>query len=114
MAVDIDRFVAEQNVVRFRNKLLREADPNVQAALRRLLIEEEDKLARDLAQLSQVESEIESWNDRIAKQRSIVSRLEQSERDTRIAGQLLESLVMTLALLERHRRRIMAALDRRP
>src|SRR6266700_556355 len=114
MAVDIDRFVAEQNVVRFRNKRLREVEPNLQAALRRLLIEEEDKLARDLAQLSEVESEIEGWNERIAKQRSIVSRLDQSGRDTTIAHQLLESLVLTMALLDKHRLRLVAALDHHP
>jgi hypothetical protein len=43
----------------------------------------------------------------------VPSELKQSGRDTRIAGQLLESLLLTLDVLDRHRQKIAATLDRR-
>jgi hypothetical protein len=48
----MDRFIARENIRHFRDRLISETDPTVRSSLQRLLVEEEDKLAKDLELLA--------------------------------------------------------------
>jgi len=55
---DLAQFVGDLNVSRFLDKLRVERNPDLRASLRRLLLEEEDKLGSNLEHLSRLQRQI--------------------------------------------------------
>jgi hypothetical protein len=54
----VDRFTARENIKHFRGRIMSKADPTVRSILQRLLVEEENKLAKDLGLLDDLAREI--------------------------------------------------------
>lgn len=89
-------FVAHSNVQNFRKRLMNEADADIHAMMRKLLVMEEDKLARDLAQLSEAEDAIRTLKAAITRQRARIADLEAAHMDATLARSYLASLFRTL------------------
>ena len=89
----MDRFVAIQRIRRFRDLLNGELDFVQRARLRKMLVEEEDKLGASLALLDDVESEISRGDLLIARQSARVATMERGEQiGVEQARTLLDSL----------------------
>lgn len=69
-------YLTEQNVIRYRDLLNSEIDPTRLAQLRKLLIEEEDKLGAAAERLEAIEREIAKGEERIEWQRALVASME--------------------------------------
>jgi hypothetical protein len=76
----MDRFVARENINHFRDRLRSDADPTTRSTLQKLLVEEEDKLAKDAGLLADLAREIVKCQKWIEKQQALV---EEFERDGR-------------------------------
>jgi hypothetical protein len=68
----MQRFVGSQNITNFADKLESEVDPAKRATLRRLLVEEEDRLGHDQEQLELTNKRLASGRGLIAKQQSLI------------------------------------------
>ena len=71
----MDRFIARENIRHFRTMLATEIDQETRARLHRLLVEEEDKLAKDLELLADIERHIEDGHRQIETQRARVDHM---------------------------------------
>jgi hypothetical protein len=107
----LDRFVARDNTNRFRDQLRFETDPTKRSILRKLLVEEEDKLAADFALLEDVAREIANCQQRIDRQRALVEALERCGRDVTTAEALLSAIMESLILHQDYRQRVATRLD---
>src|SRR5262245_36443674 len=72
----MDRFIAQENIRHFRALLFSDLEPEVRLRLQQLLVEEEDKLGKDLELLADIEGHIADGGRRIAAQRSRVSAMQ--------------------------------------
>jgi uncharacterized protein with von Willebrand factor type A (vWA) domain len=54
----MDRFIALENINHFRERLMSEINTTLRSTLQRLLLQEEDKLAKDLGLLDDLAREI--------------------------------------------------------
>ena len=61
----MDRFIARENIRHFRDMLLSDVDPEVRSRVRQLLVEEEDKLGKNLELLADIERHIAEGARRI-------------------------------------------------
>jgi hypothetical protein len=107
----MDRFVARENIKHFRDRLRSEVDPATRATLHNLLVEEEDKLAADLALLGDLEHEISKCDGMIERQTALVAGIEANGGDGAVARTLLEAIVETKSLHQQYRRRITIRID---
>jgi len=74
----VDRFIARENIKHFHEILLSDIDRGERSRVQKLLIEEIDKLGKDLELLADIERHIADANRRIAAQRL---RVEVMQRD---------------------------------
>src|SRR5262249_4334862 len=97
----------ERNIESLRERIKTESNPQARWRLQRPLIQEEDRIgfSRELVDL--IDCEIAGWHDWINRQRSIVERLEDSGRESKLAKDLLFLAQQTLAVHEFHRQRIL-------
>jgi len=103
----MDPFIARMNVKNFTNRLRTEADPGIRARLHRLLLEEEDRLGRDLELLIDLERTIAGFDTAIQTQTELVASFEQGESDS-LAGarRFLDGLVQSRTLCKDYHRRL--------
>jgi hypothetical protein len=110
--MDTAQFVNGLNVERFVDRLRFEHDPTVRRSLRRLLLEEEDKLGLSLERLGKVQHHIGEGRARIARQKILIERLVANGHDARFAENLLRNFIEVNEILERHYRTILDAIRR--
>jgi hypothetical protein len=72
----MDRFIARENIKHFRDLLWTDLDARDRVRIQRLLIEEEDKLARNSELLETLERHIENGRRRITAQCALVERMQ--------------------------------------
>jgi hypothetical protein len=105
----MDRFVAIQRIRRFRDLLNGELDFVQRARLRKMLVDEEDKLGASLALLDDVESEISRGDLLIARQSARVATMERGEQiGVEQARILLDCLKDSRNLHEWYRQKVLA------
>jgi hypothetical protein len=107
----LEKFVCEQNVVRFRERLEVETDAARRSMTIRLLIAEEDRLGFTLEQLANVDRHIVRCRELVDRQQERVSRMQGNGADNGQAVSLLETLRESLLAHEHYRRRICKNLD---
>jgi hypothetical protein len=107
----LDRFIARDNINRSRDQLRFETDPTKRSILRKLLVEDEDKLAADFALLEDIAREIANCRQRIDRQRALVETLERCGRDATTAKDLLGAITESFILHQHYRQRIATRLD---
>ena len=105
-------FVSDLNIERFLEKLRFEPDPAVRGSLRRLLLEEENKLGLILERLGKVQHDIAENRGRITRQKVLIDRLGANGHDVMPAESLLRNLIEINEILERYRRTILGAISR--
>jgi hypothetical protein len=86
------KFVATQNLARYRAQLNDEIDPAKRIVLQRLLVEEEDKLGATFELLAEVRQAIADCNCRIAELRSLAENIEIDGPTAAVARARLEAL----------------------
>jgi hypothetical protein len=109
----MERFVHGQNLIRFSQQLAAERDPDTQATLMRLLVDEENSLGAGLEHLEIVERCIASARQLIETRRELVALLTHDGQDTRDGDRLLETLLRMQNLFETYRKRIIDHLEHR-
>jgi hypothetical protein len=109
---DMAQFVGHLNIERFLDRLHFERDPAVLASLRRLLLEEEDKLGFNLERLGRVQRYIAESRDRITRQKALIERLVAKGDDVRFAEGTLRNLVEIQRIYEQYRQVIVDAMHR--
>ena len=109
---DLAQFVGDLNVSRFLDKLRVERNPDLRASLRRLLLEEEDKLGSNLERLGSVQHHIAEGRRRITRQKVLIERLEAKGHDVKVAEGTLHNLIEIQEIFEQYRRTILNAVDR--
>ena len=77
----VDRFIARENIKHFHLLLLSDVEPDQRLRVERLLVEEEDKLGRDLELLADIERHIAEGDRRINAQRVRVEAMQRSGHD---------------------------------
>jgi hypothetical protein len=77
----MDGFIARENVNHFRDRLRSKAVPAVRSTLQKLLVEEEDKLAKDQGLLADLAREIVKCQQWIEGQRLRIEGLERDGHD---------------------------------
>jgi hypothetical protein len=105
------QFVSDLNVARFLDKLRVERNPALRASLRRLLLEEEDKLGSK-ERLGRVQHHIAEGRRRITRQKALIERLEAKGHDVKVAQGTLHNLIEIQEIFEQYRRTILNAVDR--
>ena len=107
----MDRFIARENINHFRDRLRSEPDPTTRSTLQRLLVDEEDKLAKDQGLLDGLAREIEKCQDWIARQRLRIEDLERDGHDATAATALLNGVTETLVIHQEYRHRVATRLN---
>jgi hypothetical protein len=110
----MDRFIARANIDHFRERLMSETDSTIRSALQRLLVEEEDKLAKDLELLADLARATAKFQQRIEKQRVLVETLEGDGRDGAMARTLLNGLTESLILHQAYHQRVATRVEQSP
>lgn len=105
-------YATKQNIGRFHDLLLLEADATKTAKLQKLLTEEEDRLASRSDAIERIGRYIDDCDKRIKSQRALVAAWEREGRDASSAKVLLERLVKILAMYRQYRQTISAAIER--
>ena len=77
----MDRFIARENIRHYCDMLLSDIDPAVRPGLHKLLVEEEDKLGKDLELLVDIERHMADGARRIEAQQSRVCAMQTSGHD---------------------------------
>jgi hypothetical protein len=108
----MDRFIARANIKHLRGQLEYELDPACRATLMKLLVEEEDKLARDLSLLADLDQHIGNGHHRIQRQMVVVATMERDGHDgVGQAKALLVYLEEAQNLHERYRQLVLKAVQ---
>jgi hypothetical protein len=107
----MDHFIARENVNHFRDRLRSEADPTARSTLQKLLVEEEDKLAKDLSLLDDLAREIAKCRQWIEKQRLRIEGLERDGHDLTAVIALLNGVTETLMIHQEYRQRVATRLE---
>jgi len=107
----MDKFVERENIRYLRDRLSTEVDPTRRALLHDLLVEEEDKLAADLALLREIELEIARGHKRIERQQALVAAMRWDGRELTTATALLNGLSATLLLYRDYRQRVLMRIE---
>jgi hypothetical protein len=98
--------------MRLTDQLRSEVEPSRLQQLRRLLIDEVDRLGVSFEWLAKFEQEIAKADERIEFQRAHVATLERAGSDTTAARSLLENLMQIQASYKQYRQRILDAIGR--
>jgi hypothetical protein len=107
----MDRFIALENINHFRDRLMSEINPTLRSTLQRLLLQEEDKLAKDLGLLDDLAREIAKCRRWIEKQQVLVEDLERDGRDVTTARALLNGVTETLIIHQEYRHLVATRLE---
>ena len=111
----MDRFIARENIRHFRTMLATNIDPEARARLHRLLVEEEDKLGKDLELLADIERHIEDGNRRIETQRARVDRMRATNHSGLAQGEaFLDGLIESQRIHATYCVTISKSIARRP
>ena len=102
--------IAGHYVARFRAQLDNETDPAKRVALRRLLIEEEDRLGATFELLAEVQQVIIDCKERIAELRYLVGNMKVEGRDASVVERCLETQKDLRALHEGYSRKLQSKL----
>ena len=108
---ELQQFVSEQNVARFVDQLRCERNAVRQDTLKRLLVEEENRLAAVAERLQMVDRNILDGAARIANQTKLVCELKSNGRDACEAERTLRTLEMIQALFVSFRASIRQAAE---
>jgi hypothetical protein len=109
----MDRFIARENIKHFRERLESQSDPDARSQLKKLLVGEEDKLAKDLELLASVDRHIADCSHRIDKQRILIATMERVNHSSlQEAKVLLESLIESQVLHTEYRQRTLIEITR--
>jgi hypothetical protein len=108
----MDKFIAAQNIKHFRDRLRSEPDQVTRATLQKLLVQEEDKLAADLALLEDLDKEIAKCDAVIERQKALVVTLESKGSDGGTARALLDGLIQTKFLHFKYRNSVLGRMQR--
>ena len=109
----MDRFIARENIKHYRDLLWSTLDPDERARVHKLLVEEEDKLGRDLELLAILEGHIADGTRRIASQQARVTAMEQNgHKDTERARSLLNGMLESQRLFTFYRAHVAAEIQR--
>jgi hypothetical protein len=103
----MDRFIAWENIRHYRNMLLSDIAPELRSRVHKLLVEEEDKLAKDLELLADIERHIADGARRIETQQSRVRAMQADGHDgVGRAQAFLDGLMESQGLSMRYRKLI--------
>jgi hypothetical protein len=109
----VDRFGSDGNISCFADQLRWETAPHRREVLKRLLIQEEDRLGATDERLRMVERKLEEGAELIARQRRLIARLQSSGGDARTAERALDTYEMIQDLFENFRAVLHDAKERR-
>lgn len=105
-------FIGRRNIELFVSHLETEADLNSRSAVRRLLVEEEDKFGRLCERLDILDQYIERTADHIRKQKERLDMMEDDESEIDLARRILANLEDIHRLFLDHRSAVKEELDR--
>jgi hypothetical protein len=107
----MDRFIALENIKHFRDRLWSETDASMRSRLHKLLVEEEDKLVKNLELLTDIERHLADGHRRIEKQRVLVAAMARDGHDhLATARALLDGMTETQRLHTEYRELTLAAI----
>jgi hypothetical protein len=108
----MDRYIAQENIRHFRDRLSWEVNPKTRTLLQQLLVEEEDKLGADLELLADIQQYLEDGHQRIEKQRALVAIMERDgHKGLDQAKVLLDGLLETQFLHRYHYQRLLIKIN---
>jgi hypothetical protein len=107
----VDHFIARANINQFRDRLRSETDAALRAQLLKLLVEEEDKLAADLALLNDLAREILKYQQWIERQRLRIQDSDRDGHDATAAIALLNRVTETLIVHQEYRQRVATRIE---
>ncbi len=106
----MDRFIAQENIRHFSDRLRYEVDLDKRSSLQKLLVDEEDKLGSDLELIAEVDRFIASFESLIQTQSALVAALERDGDDRAPpARSLLDGLAQSQTLYKEYRHKIVHA-----
>lgn len=106
----VEKFVAEQNLSRFRQQLERADHPPTQATLFKLLLQQLELLGLNDQQLAKINRHIERLRHLISKQVELIEELRLGGHDLERPVMVLAALNELMAIYQTHRQRIRAAI----
>ena len=109
----VERFGCDGNISCFADQLRWETAPDRQEILKRLLIEEENRLGATGERLRMVERKLKAGAELIAGQRRLIAEVKNRGGDTQTAECALETYEMIQDLFEQFRAAIHDAKERR-
>jgi flagellar biosynthesis chaperone FliJ len=109
--MDQSKFVAQENVTRFRRELENGAEGKRRDMMLRLLVEEENKVGLTSEQLDEVQRQIERIKQIISAQLETFTMLKAAGHSVERAERSLTNAVHLLATHEAHHAKIEAALS---
>ncbi len=104
------KFVANENISRFRHQLEKGVDGATRATLLNLLLAEERGLGHDRAQLTRVQRHIERLQGVIGNQAKLIDNLDADGHGTAREARVLDTLRELLKTHEQHREWLMSML----
>jgi hypothetical protein len=107
----MDKFVARENIRHFRDRLETETDPNTRTLLRRLLVQEEDKLGHNSEALREIEDHIARAKEHVNRQQTLVASIESDGHDAKHALMLLNNYSEILLAYQNQREKISIKLE---
>ncbi len=102
----MDVFVAEGNVELYLSGAYKTLDPEKRDTLLRLVAEEESKMARRREHLQQNGERLAECEDRVRRQRELVSELQSRQQNSMQAEFVLETFERCLLLIRDHHMRL--------
>lgn len=77
----VERFVVEENVWRYIDRMASEPDPQVRTIISKLLLKEEDRFAREAVRLDALDAWVARLDGRLAQQKAFMDRYGTSSAD---------------------------------
>ena len=109
----IDNFIARENIQLYRETLLSDIDPEGRSHVHKLLVAEEDKLAKNLELLADIERHIAEGSRRIEAQQSRVRALKADGHDgVEQAQVILDGFLESLQLSMEYRALVKREIER--
>ncbi len=108
----MERFVHDQNLMRYLDLLESETDSAKRGQLRKLLLEEVDRFGDHSDQLYETDRLVARCTARLQEQKSLLAHAREDGRDAGASEDVLANMSQTLALIVGHRRTILDRLDR--
>jgi hypothetical protein len=109
----MDPFIARANIKHFHDILLTDLRPEERARVQRLLVEEEDKLGKNLELLADIEKHIADAAGRIRQQQSLVATMRGNGHNGLARAQaFLDGMLESQNLTMNYRRIVAKEIDR--